>query len=354
MHCARRAFSQRKSMISDRYPTQLLSYTKENIHLAAALLRAGDVVAFPTERVYGLGADATNPEAVAKIYAAKQRPSFNPLIVHVARLEQAKTLGIFNAAAEKLATTFWPAPLTLVVPHKVSSPICALVRANLPSIGLRIPAHPVALALLEATKIPLAAPSANRSGHVSPTTSAHVLADLERRISAVVEGGSCTVGLESTIVSCLDDQVVILRLGAITVSELSTILGYTPKIKHVYAAEVTDSIQTAGQLRAHYAPKTPLYINATSIQKHEAVLLFGEQDICGLEHAKTVLSLSETGSALEAAQNLFACLRILDQVGASKIAVAPLNEAAIQTPTNHDAGLLAALNDRLTRASNVD
>jgi L-threonylcarbamoyladenylate synthase len=299
---------------------------------AARILRAGGLVAFPTETVYGLGADATNGRAVAGIYEAKGRPSFNPLIAHVGAPAEALRLGVFDRHAEALASAFWPGPLTLVVPMGREAGISDLARAGLDSIGLRVPSHPVARVLLQAVGRPVAAPSANRSGHVSPTTADHVFADLDGRIDAVVDGGSTEVGVESTIVACLGDTPVLLRPGGVARAEIEAVIGRP-------LAETSGEATIApGMLASHYAPNAAIRLDATAPQAGEALLAFGANVPTG---AATVLNLSPSGDLAEAAANLFGHLRALDAAGAIRIAVMPIP---------HD-GLGEAIRDRLVRAA---
>jgi len=297
-------------------------------------------VAFPTETVYGLGADATNGLAVAGIYAAKGRPSFNPLIVHVAALEQAQRLADFNADALRLAKAFWPGPLTIVVPRRADCPVSELALAGLDSIALRIPSAPEALALLKASDRPIAAPSANRSGRVSPTTPEHVLEDIDGLIDAVVMGHSAEVGVESTIVSCLAHPPVMLRPGGLAREAIEAELG----------CRLADPLPTNGEnaaplapgmLLSHYAPRAKVRLNAQTIEQGEAALLFGSASLPGLEQSVTSLNLSPSGDLAEAAAALFGGLRTLDASGASSIAVAPIPSY----------GLGEAINDRLYRAA---
>ena len=304
---------------------------------AAALLRAGKLVAFPTETVYGLGADARQGEAVAGIYEAKGRPSFNPLIAHVPDLAAADRIGVFDATARQLAEHFWPGPLTLVVPLRPDAGISALATAGLNSIALRVPSHPVARELLALAQTPIVAPSANRSCRVSPTEAEHVWSDLSGRIDAVVEGWSTPVGVESTIVSCLGPRPVLLRPGGVTRAEIEEVLG------ECLADGAGDTAKPVapGLLESHYAPRAKVRLNAQSIAPGEAALLFGPDNPAGLEDAKAQLNLSFRGDLREAAANLFAMLRRLDLVGAATIAVAPI-------PAE---GLGEAIRDRLQRAA---
>jgi L-threonylcarbamoyladenylate synthase len=307
---------------------------------AAAILRGGGLVAFPTETVYGLGADATDGRAVAGIYAAKERPSFNPLISHVANVDSALALGMFDDDARRLAEAFWPGPLTLVVPRVAGCPIADLALAGLDSVALRVPAHPLARALLVEVGRPIAAPSANRSGRVSPTTADHVLADLDGRIDAVLDGGSTAVGVESTIVACLDVVPVLLRPGGVSRQDIERVLGRA--LADPTPAESGDDAPLApGMLASHYAPLAKVRLDAKEIHAGEAALLFGQDEPAGLECAARVLNLSIRGSLTEAAANLFAFLRALDETGATTIAVTPVPGE----------GLGEAINDRLGRAA---
>lgn len=310
---------------------------RQAVDEAAAILRAGGIVAFPTETVYGLGADATSAMAVARIYAAKGRPSFNPLIAHVSDIAQARREGKFNHAAEQLAAAFWPGPLTLVVPVAATGTVCELARAGLESIALRMPAHPVARALIAAAGCPLAAPSANRSGHVSPTTARHVADDLDGSVDLILNGGDCPVGLESTIIACLDDTPRLLRPGGIARRDLEAVLGH-PLPTGVPVE--TDSTPIApGLLASHYAPKARVRLAAHSLAAGEAGLDFGGQLSAPADAFR--LDLSERGDIVEAAANLFGYLRRLDATGAATIAVAPIPSG----------GLGEAINDRLARAA---
>lgn len=301
---------------------------------AGDAIRAGRLVAFPTETVYGLGADATNGEAVARIFAAKGRPSFNPLIVHIASLADAEKLGIFSDVARRLALDFWPGPLTIVVNRQPGTPISDLVSAGLPSLALRMPDHPVAQALLAASQRPLAAPSANRSGHVSATTADHVAADLGDAVSVILDGGATRHGLESTVVDATGSGIALLRPGAITAEAIESAIG---------AALVRRSADPAapvspGQLQSHYAPSAQIRLNASSIAAGEALLAFGP-DVPQTQGP--MINLSAGGDLVEAAANLFAALRALDATGAATIAVSAIPEY----------GLGEAINDRLRRAA---
>lgn len=315
---------------------RLLADTAGIAH-AADILRRGGIVAFPTETVYGLGADATDPEAVAGIYAAKERPSFNPLIAHVDSLESAKVQGVFDDNARRLAEAFWPGPLTLVVPVSRTCTVSDLARAGLDSVGLRVPAHPLAHALLAQAGRPIAAPSANRSGRVSPTSADHVLGDLDGRIDAVLDGGSAKVGVESTIVSCLGGTPRLLRPGGVPREAIEALIG----VRLETGSEGGSGPIAPGMLASHYAPRAQVRLNAVDIQPGEAALLFGAERPAGIEEAEAILNLSENGDLTEAAAHLFSYLRLLDASGAEAIAVSPIPET----------GLGEAINDRLRRAA---
>ena len=308
---------------------------------AARVLRAGGLVAFPTETVYGLGADATNAEAVARLYEAKGRPSFNPLIAHVLDAAAARALAHFDHAAERLAEAFWPGPLTLVVPRRADCPVAELATAGLDTVAVRVPSHPVARAILAAVGRPLVAPSANRSGHVSPTTAQHVLADLRGRIELIVDGGQTPMGLESTIIACLD-AAMLLRPGALPRAELERVVPLSePTPAAGFTAHNDQAPVAPGQLASHYAPRARLRLNAQKIQAGEALLAFGPLAAEGADRAALVLNLSARGDLIEAAANLFSHLRALDAAGAATIAVMPVPHA----------GLGEAINDRLARAA---
>jgi L-threonylcarbamoyladenylate synthase len=316
--------------------TQRLSCDAQDIERAAALLCEGGLVAFPTETVYGLGADATSAEAVAGLYAAKERPRFNPLIAHLASLEAAEEQGRFDNAALRLAEAFWPGPLTLVVPAAPTCTVSGLARAGLDTLALRIPDHAVALALLRGVARPVAAPSANRSGRVSPTEAAHVLRDLDGRIDAVVDGGSARVGLESTVVACLGGETRLLRPGGVPRAEIERVLGRPIGVPAGRAQPLAP-----GMLASHYAPQARVRVDAREIRPGEAVLLFGGARPPGLERAAAALDLSEDGDLAEAAARLFSYLRRLDAAEVRSIAVTPIPES----------GLGEAINDRLRRAA---
>ena len=320
--------------------TRALAADKAAIAEAARCLQAGGLVAFPTETVYGLGADATNGEAVARLYAAKGRPSFNPLIAHVGNVAAARQLADFDAAALKLAAAFWPGPLTLVLPKRNDCPVAELATAGLDTIAIRVPDHPVAQAILSAFEQPIVAPSANRSGHVSPTLAAHVLTDLEGRIDLVIDGGPTSVGVESTIVAC-GGEPLLLRPGGIARTAIETTLGRPLGGAGLAAPDIDDIPLAPGMLASHYAPKTGLRLEADKVAPGEALLAFGSALPAGAERARKMLNLSRRGDLVEAAANLFSHLRALDAAGASAIAVMPVP---------HD-GLGEAINDRLARAA---
>jgi L-threonylcarbamoyladenylate synthase len=319
-----------------RRRTQTLTPDSSGIAKAAACIRAGGLVALPTETVYGLAADATSDHAIASIYAAKKRPVFNPLIVHVLSQEAAGREAVFDIHAQRLAEAFWPGPLTLVAPAAPSCRVSALARAGLDSVALRAPSHPAARALIEAAGVPFAAPSANLSGHVSPTLADHVLADLDGRIDIILDGGPTHAGLESTIVACLGGKPRLLRHGSLPVEAIEAVLGSA-----LVAEEGADDAapRGPGMLASHYAPAALLRLDAQSVAADEAALDFA--GALAASGAATRLDLSPGGDLTEAAANLFAYLRALDRSGAKRIAVAPI-------PAH---GLGAAINDRLRRAA---
>lgn len=306
---------------------EILPADENGVARAAQLLRQGHLVAFPTETVYGLGADARNDSAVARIFAAKDRPEFNPLIVHMLSKTDAGQLARFTPAAERLADAFWPGPLTLVLPLAQKSGLSPLVSAGLDTVAIRVPRHALAQRLLLAFGGPVAAPSANRSGQISPTRAEHVIDGLSGRIAAVLDGGACDVGLESTIVGFQPDPVL-LRPGGLPLEAIEACLGATLAV-----AAAVDRPSAPGQLASHYAPDAPLRPNATDRRPGEVILGFGQ--------AACDLNLSAAGDMVEAAANLFHHLRQLDTAGAAGIAVSPI--------PNH--GLGRAINDRLARAA---
>lgn len=321
----------------DGQQTERLAGDTAGVARAAGLLRAGGLVAFPTETVYGLGADARDGRAVAGIFAAKGRPAFNPLIVHVPDPTAAMRLAVLPEAARILAAAFWPGPLTLVVPQRPDAGLSPLVATGLPTVGLRVPAHPVAQALLAAAGCPVAAPSANPSGRVSPTTADHVLAGLAGRIDAVLDGGACPLGLESTIVG-FDPDPVILRPGGVTAEALAGVLGYpVPHADRNADPGGGDRPTAPGQLASHYAPRAVLRLDAARPRPGERFVGFGPPP----PGVRPDLTLSATGDPTEAAAALFAVLHALDSGGDGPVAVAPVPEA----------GLGRAINDRLRRAA---
>jgi L-threonylcarbamoyladenylate synthase len=322
-------------MASIRRKTRIAPATVEAIAAAAACLRAGGLVAMPTETVYGLAADATSSTAVAGIFAAKGRPAFNPLISHVLDVRAARLEGEFSPEAEKLAETFWPGPLTLVLPAAPGCRVSLLARAGLDTLALRAPGHETARALIEAAGTLLAAPSANRSGRVSPTTASHVLADLDGRIDWILDGGPARLGLESTIVACLDATPTLLRAGAIAREDIEAVLG-TPL---ALPAPIEKAPTAPGRLESHYAPHARVRLDAREAGNHEAALDFAGALKGGAPVAR--LDLSPSGDLVEAAANLFAYLRALDLTGAPSIAAAHVPHR----------GLGAAINDRLKRAA---
>jgi L-threonylcarbamoyladenylate synthase len=307
---------------------------------AVRCLKSGGLVAFPTETVYGLGADATDGKAIARLYEAKGRPAFNPLIAHVADVAAARTLARFDADAERLAAAFWPGPLTLVLPKTLSCPVAELATAGLDSIAVRVPKHEVAQKILAAFKRPIVAPSANRSGHVSPTTAAHVLADLRGRIDLIVDGGATPVGVESTNVACLGAPAL-LRPGGLAREAIERVLKRPLAEPPPGIAAEDDAPLAPGMLASHYAPRTPLRLDAGRVEREEVLLAFGPMLAEGADSAALALNLSPRGDLIEAAANLFSHLRALDAAGAKAIAVMPIPQD----------GLGEAINDRLARAA---
>jgi L-threonylcarbamoyladenylate synthase len=308
--------------------------TTDAIDDAAAALREGQLVAFPTETVYGLGADATNARAVAAIYEAKGRPRFNPLIAHVADAEDAARFAVLGPEAQALATAFWPGALTLVLKKRPDCTIADLVTAGLDTVALRVPSHPIAQAVIRAAARPIAAPSANRSGHVSPTTAAHVDADLGAKVAIILDDGPSPIGVESTVVDVSGSQPALLRAGGVTREAIEAVLGRSLML---HSGDV-ERPSSPGQLASHYAPRTPVRLNASSAHPGEAFLAFGP---VVADHDGPSINLSPSGDLIEAAANLFAALRQLDAAGAVTIAVMPIPEA----------GLGEAINDRLRRAA---
>ena len=312
--------------------TKILKTNSDGYDTASKILQSGGLVAFPTETVYGLGADALNNNAVSKIYAAKKRPTFNPLIVHVLNLETAQKFAIFDEDSLLLANKFWPGPLTIVAPIKADANLSKLITAGLETVAFRVPSHPVARKLLKKFDGPVAAPSANPSGSISSTNAIHVKNGLNGRIQAILNGGKCNVGLESTIILSKSGECSILRSGGIPESEIEKVLGYK-----LSSSKNPDSPIAPGQLSSHYAPNAKLRMNAEKAYDDEYMIGFG--DVVGQ------LNLSSQGDLTEAATNLFSFLHMADEdavtLGKTKIAVAPI-------PMN-DLGI--AINDRLKRAS---
>jgi L-threonylcarbamoyladenylate synthase len=310
-----------------------LRLNASEVDRAAALLRQGGLVAFPTETVYGLGGDALSDRAIAAIFAAKDRPRFNPLIVHVPDAAAAQALVMLDRRASMLAERFWPGPLTLVLPRRPGSPISLLAGAGLATLALRVPAHPLAQALLRAAGVPIAAPSANRSRRVSPTTAAHVAEELEGRIAAILDGGPCAIGVESTVLDLAAERPRLLRPGGVPLETLEAMLGAIQRVTDGRGAPAAP-----GMLESHYAPSLPLRLEARDVSPDEALLAFGPNPPAG---AAATISLSAAGDLAEAAANLFAALRALDRPDFAAIAVMPIPER----------GLGLAINDRLRRAA---
>lgn len=323
----------------------ILDITDDNIRLAADRLRSGGLVAFPTETIYGLGADATNDQAVAAIFEAKGRPSFNPVIAHYASADEAMVDVVFTPQANLLASVFWPGPLTMILPRSGQSRLSLLTSAGLPTQAVRVPHHPVAQKLIRALGRPIAAPSANASGTLSPTTPQHVAESLGEKAGIILAGGKSSVGLESTVIDMTGDMPTILRPGGITPEDIRMHLGDVG----IETEPVGDRPKSPGQLLKHYAPRTPLRLNAVDVKTGEALLAFGSTKFMGVEgggFARDLpqgryLNLSEQGDLTEAAGNLFAMLHRLDAEGATAIAV-------MNIP---DQGLGLAINDRLKRAA---
>ena len=313
-------------------PANILPASDDSLSDAAARLRSGGLVAFPTETVYGLGADARDDHIVARIFEAKNRPSFNPLIVHVPDLESAAAFGEMGPQAEQLAQAFWPGPLTFVVPRRADCGLSLLVSAGLDTVALRAPAHLLARDLLKRFGGPIAAPSANAAGEVSPTLAAHVAQSLGAKVDIILDGGACAVGLESTVIDLCGDRPALLRHGAVTLEQLETVLG---RIDDATRPAEGQAPRSPGQLARHYAPSIPVRMNATEAAADEALLGFGP------DTPDCTQSLSPSGDLTEAAANLFAALRALDTPGHRAIAVKPIPETRLGR----------AINDRLRRAA---
>ncbi len=320
--------------------TQILPACEAALGAAARILADGGLVAFPTETVYGLGVDATNPAAIARLYQAKGRPSFNPLIAHVGDFAAARQIAAFDAAATVLAEAFWPGPLTLVLPKTRDCPVAELATAGLETIAIRIPAHPVAREILRAFGRPVAAPSANLSGHVSPTTAAHVQSDLAGRIDLIIDDGPVAIGVESTIVGCFETPML-LRPGGLPREDIERVLGRA--LAQPPTESESDFAQplAPGMLASHYAPRTRVRLDAKLVAPGEVLLAFGPAMPPGTDRAAGVMNLSPRGDLAEAAANLFGYLRALDAKAAQMIAV-------MSVP---DDGLGEAINDRLRRAA---
>jgi L-threonylcarbamoyladenylate synthase len=334
-------------MTSKRANNTISTDEPDAIQMAVAALRRGELVAMPTETVYGLAADASNGAAVARVFAAKGRPQFNPLIVHVSDLAAARTVGLLSREAEKLAAAFWPGPLTMVVPKRPEAAVADLALAGHATVAVRVPAHPIARALLQAFGAPLVAPSANRSGHVSATTAAHVAADIGDDVAVILDAGPSAIGVESTIVGfagvgfsgvgIAGARPTLLRAGGVPRLEIERVLG----VELVAAdAAAGGPVVAPGMLASHYAPAARVRLGATSVEPGEAYLAFGPTLPAGISAAVAVINLSPSGDPVEAAARLFSALRELD-AKATVIAVAVIP----------DAGLGEAINDRLRRAA---
>ena len=314
--------------------SQIKPATQSNLKTAGKRLREGGLVAFPTETVYGLGGDATNDQAIARIFTIKSRPSFNPLIVHLADLATAEKVAIFDDRARRLAEHFWPGSLTLVLKRQADTKVSALASAGLPTVALRAPSNDIAQALLKYAGRPIAAPSANRSGNVSPTTAEHVAASLGTAVDFILDDGICEIGIESTVLDISDDSALLLRPGAITETMLSDVIG---AIK-VVTANDEKRPRSPGMTDRHYAPSIPVRLNATSVEPGDALLSFGAHAITGFAAER---NLSNKGDLTEATANFYRLLRDLDWSGFRTIAVMPIPEE----------GLGVAINDRLRRAA---
>jgi len=327
--------------VSERTGTERLQDDAAGIARASELLRSGGLVAFGTETVYGLGADATNARAVGAVFDAKGRPHFNPLIAHYPDAEAAFRHVEAPAPARALAERFWPGPLTLVLPRGAACPVALLAGAGLDTLAVRVPAGRTALALLRVVGRPVAAPSANRSGEVSPTSAAHVLAGLDGRIAAVLDSGPCAVGLESTVIDLAAGRPFLLRPGGVAVSDIEAVIGPVGRGITPLAAEATRTLRSPGLLVSHYAPRLPVRLGAVAVEAREALLAFGPAPA----GAGCTFQLSAAGDVAEAAARLFAGLRWLDEEGAR---LGLIGIAAMRVPTE---GLGLAINDRLQRAA---
>jgi L-threonylcarbamoyladenylate synthase len=318
---------------------KILEPTAQSIAEAARRVQQGGLVGFPTETVYGLGADATNERAVAAIFEAKGRPQFNPLISHVVDAREAQRFVHWNELAEKLAARFWPGPLTLVLPRAQGSPIALLTTAGLDTVAIRAPSHPIAQALIRAVGRPLAAPSANRSGTVSPTTAQHVAQSLGERVPIILDGGPSPVGVESTVLDLTTPTPTLLRPGGATREAIEKVIGPVALSEALPSGD--SALKSPGQLRSHYAPSRPVRLDAESVAADEGLLAFGADAPSG---AMLTLNLSPAADLGEAAANLFSMMRALDRPGIARIAVMPIPES----------GLGLAINDRLRRAAAGD
>ncbi|WP_438994160.1 L-threonylcarbamoyladenylate synthase [Pseudemcibacter sp.] len=306
--------------------------TAEAISMASDILKKGEVVSFPTETVYGLGADATNSDAVAKIFSAKNRPSFNPLIIHLPNTQMVEKYVELSQLTKDLSNIFWPGPFTMVLPLKKNSGISTLITAGLETVAIRVPSHPVAHTLLNEFNGPIAAPSANKSGQISPTTAQHVDQEFGDELELIIDGGPCDNGLESTIVKVVYDQLTILRPGNVTVEEIQEKI----EVKIVTDTQPTDNPIAPGQLKSHYAPNANVRLNVINPEMNEAYLAFGDTN-----QVENMLNLSPSGDLEEAASNLFSMMRSLDQLNLKTISVAPIPKS----------GVGVAINDRLERAA---
>ena len=313
----------------------ILPAHKTSIIQAGEQLRKGKLVTFPTETVYGLGADATSDKAVARIFQAKERPSFNPLIIHIAALTLVEEIVEFTETARHLADVFWPGPLTLVMKRSPNSRISLLATAGLETIAVRIPAQATAQAILNSAGMPIAAPSANPSGKISPTRAEHVLNSLGDRAGLIIDDGPCNVGLESTVLDCSGLKPNILRVGGTTIEQIEAVIGSVNINTHS-----TDTPSAPGMLRSHYAPRAKLRLDVSGVEDHESLLSFGQHKIKNITREQ---NLSPSADLEEAAANLFSMIRILDQ-SSNHVAVMPIPES----------GLGRAINDRLRRAATPD
>jgi L-threonylcarbamoyladenylate synthase len=321
--------------------TVVLSADDAGISRAASLLLAGELVAFGTETVYGLGADATDERAVAGIFAAKGRPHFNPLICHYPDAQAAFRHVVATEDARRLAAAFWPGALTLVLPRHIACPVSLLAGAGLETLAVRVPAHATALALLRAAGRPVAAPSANRSGQVSPSTAAHVMEGLDERIAAILDSGPCPIGVESTVLDLTGAHPVLLRPGGVTAEAIEAVVGPVGRPIPPALAEAARGLRSPGLLVSHYAPSLPVRLNASAVAGNEALLAFGPP----LPGAGCMFNLSASEDLAEAAARLFAGLRWLDRQGQD------LGLRGIAAMTVPDTGLGLAINDRLQRAA---